>query len=112
MANILSVTLLLLLKMIVGDRNFGVVTGFVYEHLRTLNDKKQPLLFIGDSSVVEVLLTEFDFKKAICGKTRNKPIMGFRCHLVKYFEIELLLVKHLKKFAVQKFWMKRLKYSY
>lgn len=38
--------------------------------------------------------------------------MGFRCHLVKYFEIELLLVKHLKKFTVQKFWMKMLKYSY
>lgn len=50
MSNILSVTLLLLLKMIVGDQNFGVVTGFVYEHLRTLNDKKQPLLFIGDST--------------------------------------------------------------
>lgn len=34
--------------------------------------------------------------------------MGFRRHLVKYFEIELLLVKHLKKLTVQKFWMKRI----
>lgn len=38
--------------------------------------------------------------------------MGFRYHLVKYFEIKLLLVKHLKKFTVQKFWRKMFKYSY
>lgn len=61
MTNILSVTLLWLLEMIVGDQNFRVVTGFVYKHLRTLNDKKQQLLLIGESTVVEVLLTECDF---------------------------------------------------
>lgn len=40
-----------------------MATGFVYEHLRTLNDKKQPLLVIHGSTVVEVSLTKRDFWK-------------------------------------------------